>query len=291
MPDRWERIGKLVCGVLAALLMLQIGRMVFRRDALSRLTIPALPSLAPETNSPSANMAGPGGPPAIAGKGSTNSTKPATNFVAQGTKAIPGNSATNAPANPAQPMKAGRPASAVPGLAENDVRTNAVKAAKSGTNSLSNTNLAAAAGTNGTHNGKPAAMSKRGPGAVPPEAMAAMAMAMGGPGGPGGMPKPAELPIAVQARVFRITDSEILGQVMRPLPVALLGIVGDVAFIRSSAGQSGVVKEGESVGALKLVKIGTNRVLVEEDGQKKELMIFSGYGGESLMPKQKDTSQ
>jgi len=27
-------------------------------------------------------------------------------------------------------------------------------------------------------------------------------------------------------------------------------------------------------------------VLVEEKGEKKELMIFSGFGGESLMPKE-----
>ena len=114
-------------------------------------------------------------------------------------------------------------------------------------------------------------------------------MAMMGMGGPGA--KAPELPLPVQARVFRITDSEILGPVMRPLPTALLGIVGEVAFVRSASGQSGMVKEGESVGALKLLQIGTNRVLVEEDGQKKELTIFSGYGSESLMPKQKDNSQ
>jgi hypothetical protein len=88
--------------------------------------------------------------------------------------------------------------------------------------------------------------------------------------------------------VDRITDSEILGPVPRPLPTALLGIAGNVAFVRSASGQTGLVKEGDSLGGLKLIQIGTNRVLVEEDGQKQELTIFSGYGGESLMPKQKD---
>jgi hypothetical protein len=78
---------------------------------------------------------------------------------------------------------------------------------------------------------------------------------------------------------------------MRPLPMGLLGIAGNVAFLRAANGQTGVVKEGDSLGALKLLKIGTNRVLVEDDGQKQELTIFSGYGGESLLPKQKDNSQ
>ena len=35
---------------------------------------------------------------------------------------------------------------------------------------------------------------------------------------------------------------------------------------------------------LKLLRIGINRVLIEQDGQKKELMIFDGYGGDSLLP-------
>ena len=97
-----------------------------------------------------------------------------------------------------------------------------------------------------------------------------------------------ELPLPIRAQVDRITDSEILGPVIRPLPMALLGIAGNVAFLRSANGQTGLVKEGDSLGGLKLIQIGTNRVLVEEDGQKQELTIFSGYGGESLLPKQKD---
>ena len=100
-----------------------------------------------------------------------------------------------------------------------------------------------------------------------------------------------ELPLAIRARVDRITDSEILGPVMRPLPMALLGIAGNAAFLRAANGQTGVVKEGDNLGGLKLLQIGTNRVLVEEDGQKQELTIFSGYGGESLLPKQKDNHQ
>jgi hypothetical protein len=71
--------------------------------------------------------------------------------------------------------------------------------------------------------------------------------------------------------------------------MALLGIAGKVAFLRSPSGQTGLVKEGDDLGELKLVRIGVNRVLVEQDGQKKELMIFSGFGGETLVPKSTDT--
>jgi hypothetical protein len=73
--------------------------------------------------------------------------------------------------------------------------------------------------------------------------------------------------------------------VIRPLPKALLGIAGELAFLRAANGQTGVVKEGGEVSGLKLLRIGTNRVLVEEQGKKEELTIFGGYGGESLLPK------
>jgi hypothetical protein len=66
--------------------------------------------------------------------------------------------------------------------------------------------------------------------------------------------------------------------------MGLLGIAGQFAFLRSNSGQTGLVKEGDSLDDLKLLRIGINRVLIEQDGQKKELMIFSGYGGESLLP-------
>jgi hypothetical protein len=108
----------------------------------------------------------------------------------------------------------------------------------------------------------------------------------------GGMPgmKAASLPPEIQARVDRVTDSEIFGPVMHPMPMALLGIAGKMAFLRSPSGQTGLVKEGDDLGEIKLLRIGVNRVLVEQDGQKKELMIFSGFGGESLLPKPTESS-
>lgn len=102
--------------------------------------------------------------------------------------------------------------------------------------------------------------------------------------GLGGKKAPS-LPPEIQARVDRVTDSEILAPVNHPMPMALLGIAGKTAFLRSASGQTGLVKEGDSLGDIKLLRIGINRVLIEQDGQPKELMIFSGYGGESLLSK------
>src|SRR5437867_1019357 len=92
---------------------------------------------------------------------------------------------------------------------------------------------------------------------------------------------------AVQARVDRIVESEILGVVVvkRPLPMALLGIGGKDAFIRTPNGQTGLLREGEELGGIKLLRIGTNRVLIEHEKQQKELTLFSGFGSDTLLPK------
>ena len=85
--------------------------------------------------------------------------------------------------------------------------------------------------------------------------------------------KAAKLPPEIQARVDKIVDSESFAPVMRPQPMALLGIAGDSAFLRTAGGQTGLVKEGEPLDDIKLLRIGINRVLVEQNGQKKELMM------------------
>src|SRR5215204_4643725 len=95
-----------------------------------------------------------------------------------------------------------------------------------------------------------------------------------------------DLPPVVQARVDKIVQSEVLGAVVRPLPMALLGIAGKDAFIRGADGQTSLLREGEELGTLKVLRIGTNRVLVEYEGQKKELTLFSGFGSETLLPKE-----
>ena len=75
--------------------------------------------------------------------------------------------------------------------------------------------------------------------------------------------------------------------VMHPQPMALLGIAGETIFLQTPGGQTGLLTvTNEPLDGIKLLRIGINRVLVEQDGQKKELMIFDGSGGESLMPKE-----
>ena len=105
-------------------------------------------------------------------------------------------------------------------------------------------------------------------------------------------PTPAtNLPPAISARIDRVTQSEILGSIIRPLPMALLGIASQHAFFRAPNGQTGLLKEGEELGGVKLLRIGTNRVLIEHEGQQKELSVFSGFGSETLLPKQKENIQ
>jgi hypothetical protein len=176
-------------------------------------------------------------------------------------------------------------------MATNVVRPNIAAAEPGGTNILG-TNMAAMkmlAGTNliaiemAKAGGSNSVAGKKGSSKKPPMPMPMMM---------GGMPgmKAASLPPEIQARVDRVTDSEIFGPVMHPMPMALLGIAGKMAFLRSPSGQTGLVKEGDDLGEIKLLRIGINRVLVEQDGQKKELMIFSGFGGESLLPKPTESS-
>ena len=90
---------------------------------------------------------------------------------------------------------------------------------------------------------------------------------------------------AVQARIEKVVQSEILGAIVRPLPMALLGIAGKDAFIRAPNGQTGLAREGEEFGGLKVLRIDINRVLVEHEGQQKELMLFQGFGSETLLPR------
>ena len=99
-----------------------------------------------------------------------------------------------------------------------------------------------------------------------------------------------KLPPTLQARLEWIRKSEIFGAVpkKKTVPLALIGIVGKYAFLRVPKGQEGRVAEGDELGGVKLIRIGTNRVLVEYQGQKQELTIFSGLGSESILPEGKE---
>ena len=285
MLERSEPVLKVICAALAALLLFQVVRLVVRNDPLAHLNIPALPTLPPDTNAPAGGMgtnslAAPG-----SGKAGTNTTHSGVLTAGAETNAPTSRESGKKGTNVLHSVTAQKGTNPPAQIAKTTTGTNAATEPRPGSKETNAVARSDAARTNLSAAGS--GMTNRGPrvsAGIPPR-MAGM-----GPFGRQGAMKAPELPLPIQARVDRITDSEILGPVMRPMPTALLGIAGDVAFLRAASGQTGLVKEGDSLGGLKLIRIGTNRVLVEEDGQKKELTIFSGYGGESLLPKQKENS-
>jgi hypothetical protein len=254
-----------------------------RINPLHGVVVPALPALAASTNNLPGNGRGTNLVVSMSAiiKGTNNPISAGTNVVTSAMIA-----GTNSMAPPVAIAKETNSiAHDAPAKMETNVvslvQTNSATATTIATNGTNVLVTATNAGTNISHSSKPA---MAGANFIPP----GMAGGNFNPFAPPGK-RADDLPPVVQARISRIVDSEILGPVMHPLPMALLGIAGDVAFLRSDSGQTGLVKEGDSLGELKLVKIGVNRVLVEQNGQKSELMIFSGYGGESLLPKQTGT--
>lgn len=188
MLSQFERIIKLACLALAALLLFYVSRIAIHPDPLSSVTVPSVPTLAlaKSTATNAAPASRPGGTNSL-GKGATNRLA-ATNGIA---------TPAPRPINPANVNK--------------------------------------------------------------------------------------DLSKIIQTRIDLITQSEILGPVIRPLPMALLGIAGQTIFFRAPDGQTGMLKEGEELGGVKLLRIGVNRILVEQEGEKKELSIYQGYGGEPLL--------
>jgi hypothetical protein len=302
MHNQRERVLKLACLVLGAFLAFQLVRFILVGDPAKGLVIPALPSLPPEleaqaataTNAPAAKGTNTSGIQASTKAGtnsstsSTQSNAPSVADVKKSgieTQALVKTSETNLvltnkPASKTNSLVAATPVKKQDGNTEPNIST------------ISNSNIApgsvpapvasAGQGTNTTNN---LAGSKIGTNS-PSNASARTNMSPPGRMMMAGMPggKPPELPAEIKERVDRIVQGEILGQVIRPMPMALLGIAGPHAFLRSPEGQTGMIKEGETLGKLKLLRIGNNRVLVEEDGEKKELSIFAGLGSETLMP-------
>lgn len=290
LRERAEQIVKLICLILAALVLYELAGIVIRWNPFHGVTVPELPVLAAATN-------GPAEP--------THTTNLPTTAAVKGTNNLPHQPPTNSMAvassnSPSQVMKQTNvivrsepmpPETNTTNNTTTNASTNIVAHLQTkfgNTNPASGmlstnmgTNLLALAATNEMtkHSTQKPGMNMSG--AMPMPGMAGMGF---NPFQPPGKPG-ANLPPAVQSRISRITDSEILGPVIRPLPMALLGIAGEFAFLRADSGQTGLVKEGDTLADIKLLRIGINRVLIEQNGQKKELMIFSGYGGESLLPK------
>lgn len=309
---------RILCYLLAAIVVYELAGMVIRWNPFRGVIVPALPALAADTNTPAAGgqgtslvaigtSKGTNGPPhssstnsmqsvATAKTGSNSLPASVANKTINGTNLVghvespametnvvrmpATNTMTNAVITMTSPGTAYGTSVPLMKVESKLAGTNFATVLVS-TNNVTNVLLASTeSGTNAA--GSKPKKKKAGPGSMP--FMAGMPGINFNPFGPPGMPgKGPELPPAVQARISRITDSEILGPVMHPLPMALLGIAGDVAFLRSDSGQTGLVKPGDTLDDIKLLRIGINRVLIEQKGQKKELTIFSGYGGESLI--------
>jgi hypothetical protein len=260
MRERSEQALRIACLVLGAFLLYQVAMLVVRKNPLDHLSIPALPSLPVD---------------------------PATQTAGKGTNSLPqpdsGRKATNA--GP-QPEAGSKTTNSVATQASANQGTNSVPiqdSAKKETNSVS----PQAMGEKGTNSVPALESGMKGTNSVPRPATAKKGMTP--PSRPEPGKKGADLPPVIQARVERITQSEILGAIVRPQPMALLGIAGTNVFLRAPSGQTGLIKEGDELGGVKLLRIGINRVLVEQEGQQKELTIFSGFGSETLLPKQKET--
>ncbi len=285
LRQRAEPILKILCLLLAALVVYQLAEIFIRWNPFRGVTVPALPTLAANTNRPASSRHGTN-LIMTAGQGTNGSPHLATinrtpSVAAGNTNSVSATNLATAGTNVVTPVMA-------------PTKTNAethvvarLESQSSGTNSPPSTNSAGpatnallSASAGGTNAAPVPQLKKENSMAAPVPQVAGMNFNGLQPRGNGIV----DLPAAVKSRINRITESEILGPVMHPLPMALLGIAGDVAFLRSDHGQTGLVKTGDSLDDLKLLRIGINRVLIEQNGEKKELMIFNGYGGESLLP-------
>jgi hypothetical protein len=267
--------------VLAALILFEILRAGYRANPFARLRLPPVPTLQTNNMITATNI--------FAAAAATNTVVKTNPAVAT---PISPSGLTNKVASGSTNVLAVTNTVAV---GSNNIISSTNKAAAAGTNAIALTNRIVACLTNllqatnrvgaaSTNAGATNIAHSANPNSVPPDGHGAgMPVAGGMPGMPG--MGAVALPKEIQARVDKIVDSEMFAPVMRPLPMQLFGIAGDTALLRTDGGQSGLVKEGDSLGGVKLMRIGINRVLVEQNGNLKELMIFDGYGGESLMPK------
>lgn len=246
MPSRLERTLRALAYGLAAILLVQLVLLAVRRNPLAGLEVPTPPRWSPE----------PANPP---GETASKAAPKTMNAVVEATPQLEG---TN---------RAG---------VTNLVGATNLSLAANTTNTTNATDTAhPIAQTNAPSETQPAAP------ANPMAAMPAPGAPGPFPGGPGPLPKrpPPPLSPVTQRRIDRITSSEMLAPVFRPPPMALLGIAGHHAFIRTPSGQSALLREGGESDGIKLLRLGTNRVLIEQAGEKKELIIFDGFGSPSLL--------
>ena len=246
MHERLPRILQLVPRFLAAALVVRVLWIILQPNPIAHIEVPVAPHWHPEETTPPSP---PKAPPV------TNSPKPvAATRPTDGHRDATNGAGTNLPAGATNVTGTNRPTGATRTGAGADAHTGPVAEPQ-----------------------PPPDLPVGLPPGFPP--------GMGMPGGGGSSRGPAPIPPLIQARIDKITQSELLAPVFHPPPMALLGIAGKDAFLRTPNGQMSLLREGGEADGLKLLRIGTNRVLVELAGEKKELMIFEGLGGESLLPK------
>ena len=276
---------KILCWTLVAIVLFQTGRALVRNDPFGKIVLPVPPTLTSPDHElaaigPTGGGPAPGKTPALSPTNSPGGANlaaglnPANRPPVLATNQINGNSpaATNAKPLNASPA----PVRAITSLSTN--RNPSVTNA-----GLANTKgiLSATNGGPSTTNAPEVLAGQPAPTRPPHPPRPGLGFPFPGMGGPG-QPAP-DLPPLVRARIDQIVNSELLGPVFHPQPMALLGIAGETVFLRAASGESGLVKVGGTLGDLKLTRIGINRVLVEQNGQTKELTIFSGMGSDSLL--------
>lgn len=292
MFDRYFPVLRLICVALAAMLLYQASRWMTFRDPLSSVRMPEVPTLGegtPETNHTTKVVA-----PAEAMSGNPSNT----NLVSTAGAGKPVK-ATNASSGGS--VTSGLPVSAqMPRVDTKGTNSSAANEVSNGSTNVAKADSALQSNKSGTNASDKSGGLKAGTNLPATASSARPDSKAGGPAGqgrvpggarnrlPGGMSgQLAELSPELKARVDKIYQSELFGPVIHPMPPALLGVVGREAII-SVNGQQQLLKEGADFNGLKLIKVGVNRVLIEENGKEKELMIFAGFGGETLVSKQKD---
>ena len=284
MRDRTEQMLRGACLVLAVLVLVSVVKSGCRAFALVGAKIPPVPVL--ETNS----VAGANSTPVKNGTNASAAKNPSTNspVTAAGT-----NSTANAAKNvtkisndpvpvPTNQLSTNHNLEVAddPGARKISPRKDLKLSERGGTNVFTNAAARKILDANLAGTNPPLKKSRS---EMPP----GMMRGMPGGGFPGMPGKPAPLPPEIQARVEKIVESELFAPVVHPQPMTLLGIAGETVFLQTPSGQTGLLTvTNEPMDGIKLLRIGINRVLVEQDGQNKELMIFDGYGGESLLPKE-----
>ncbi len=88
--------------------------------------------------------------------------------------------------------------------------------------------------------------------------------------------QPAPISTNAQNEIQTIQASQILGRLPQPQPIMLLGIAGQYAFLQTPYGASGLAAQGEEIGGVKVLQIGTNQITIQHNSETQNLVLFPG---------------